>query len=122
MRILIVDDYAPLMALLAAVLDHDPDHEVDTATDGREALHKVTAMGYDLVVMSLRLREVDGPDCLSVIRKLRPHQKVLVLADAIDEGTAVTLQTLGVRPDAVMAGPRDRKALAQRIGAALKGP
>lgn len=120
MRILLVDDYAPVMALFAAVLDDDPDHEVDTATDGREALQKITALGYDLVVLNLRLREIDGPECLSVIRKLRPRQKVLVLADAVDEQTAATLQTLGVRPDAVMVGSRDRKALAQRIGVVLK--
>ncbi|MSS72439.1 MAG: response regulator transcription factor [Candidatus Latescibacteria bacterium] len=122
MRILIVDDYIPVMALFAAVLDDDPAHEVDTATDGREALRKVAAMGYDLVVMNLRLRETDGPECLSAIRKLRPRQRVLVLVDALDEETAAALRASGVRPDAVVVGTRDRKTLVQRIGAALKGP
>jgi DNA-binding NarL/FixJ family response regulator len=119
-RILLVDDYAPVMALFAAVLDDDADHEIETATDGREALQKVAALGYDLVVMNLRLREIDGPECLSAIRKLRPRQKVLVLADAIDGETAAALRASGVRPDAVVIGTRDRKVLAQRIGAALK--
>ncbi len=118
MRILLVDDYAPVMTLAAAALDDDPGHELDTATDGREALEKATAGRYDLVVMNLRLREIDGPECLSALRKLLPHQKVLVLAEAVDEAVAAVLRA--VRPDAVVIGARDRKVLARRIGAMLR--
>jgi CheY-like chemotaxis protein len=116
MRILLVDDYVPVMTLAAAALDDDSGHELDTATDGREALEKATASRYDLVVMNLRLREIDGPECLSALRKLLPHQKVLVLAEAVDEATGVALRASGIRPDAVVIGPRDRKVLARRIG------
>lgn len=120
MRILLVDDYAPVMALTAAALDDDAGHELDTATDGRAALEKIASGPYDLVVMNLRLREVDGPACLSVIRKLRPNQKVLVLAEAVDGAAASALRASGMRPDAVLAGPRDRKALSRRIGTMLR--
>lgn len=122
MRILLVDDYAPVMSVAAAVLDDDPDHEIDTATDGREALHKVAALGYDLVVMNLRLREIDGPECLSVIRRLRPRQKVLVLAETVGGPDAEALRGSGVRPEAVLVGPRDRKTLARKIGTMLRPP
>lgn len=122
MRILLVDDYAPLMAMAGAALDDDPGHDLDTATDGRSALEKMSSARFDLVVMNIRLREVSGPECLSVIRKLFPHQKLLVVAESVDESTVSTLRTAGIRPEAVLTGPMDRKALSRRIGILLRPP
>ena len=118
MRILAVDDYVPLMTLVGAVLDDCPEHEVNTAIDGEEALKKCASGPYDLIILNLRIRNADGLGCLSAIRKLLPLQKVLVLTD--DDRAAASLQGLGIRPDSVMVGPLDRSPLAKRIGAALK--
>jgi DNA-binding response OmpR family regulator len=122
MRILLVDDYAALMPLMAAALDHDPDHQVDTATDGREGLRKATGDRYDLVVLNLRLREIDGPEFLAAVRRLLPRQRLLVLAEAVDESAASALRGLGVPPGRVVLGTRDRQVLARRIGEAMKPP
>ena len=122
MRILLVDDYAPLMGMVAAALDDDPGHDLDTAPDGRSALEKISSARFDLVVMNIRLREVSGPDCLTVIRKLFPHQKVLVLSECVNESTASALRASGIRPGWVLAGPMDRTTLATRIGALLRPP
>ena len=75
MRILAIDDYVPLKMLVGAVLDDCPEHEVDTAINGQEALKKCASGPYDLIILNLRLRNADGLGYLSVIRKLLPFRR-----------------------------------------------
>jgi CheY-like chemotaxis protein len=65
-------------------------YEVDTAADGREALAKIDAREYDLIISDLRMPEVDG---LALCRALRARgtdvlRRMLVLSasDALADG------------------------------------
>src|SRR6266849_2456997 len=58
-RILVVDD-EPLVTLLMAETLALVGHEVDTAKNGREALEKVSACAYDVILSDLRMPELDG--------------------------------------------------------------
>lgn len=57
--ILVVDD-EPLVAGLMADALAPEGYEVDTAGNGREALEKIAARPYDLIVSDLRMPELDG--------------------------------------------------------------
>ncbi len=57
--ILVVDDESVLAGLMADTLATEG-YEVDTAGSGREALVKIAARPYDLVVSDLRMPELDG--------------------------------------------------------------
>ena len=120
MHILLADDYVPVMGLVVGALDYDPDLQFDTATSGRELLRKFTGDRFDLIVLNLRLRETDGIECLSVIRRLNPGQKLLVLTEQIDHKAAADLRSIGIRSGSVMLRTDDRGTLSQRIGAALR--
>ena len=67
-RILLVEDDAPLRAILAEVLREDG-YAVEEAADGRSALDAMQAVP-DAVVLDLQLPHLDGP---SFIRELRDH-------------------------------------------------
>jgi len=78
MRLLLVEDEAPLRTQLAQQLEQHG-YAVDCAGDGREALYQVREFDYDLAVIDLGLPVIDG---LSVIRSIREQQKrfpILVL-------------------------------------------
>jgi DNA-binding response OmpR family regulator len=76
MRILIVEDDAPLRALLRRGLSEDG-HVVDTIADGRDCNEYLAASHYDAVVLDLGL---PGEDGLSILRRLRSNgQRVPVL-------------------------------------------
>ena len=69
--ILVVDDEPLVAGLMADVLVMDG-HEVDTAKNGREALEKIAARSYDLIVSDLRMPELDGVGLYRELERGRP--------------------------------------------------
>jgi len=72
--ILVVDDEPLVVALLADFLRLEG-YEVETAKNGRDALAKIEARSYDLVLSDLRMPELDG---VGLYRELeQQHPSVL---------------------------------------------
>ncbi len=69
--ILVVDDEPLVAALMADVLVMEG-HEVDMAKNGREALEKIAARSYDLIVSDLRMPELDGVGLYRELERGRP--------------------------------------------------
>jgi DNA-binding NarL/FixJ family response regulator len=60
-RILLVDDQALVRAGFRMILDAEPEMEVvGEAGDGREAIDQVRALSPDVVLMDIRMPELDG--------------------------------------------------------------
>jgi len=70
-RLLVVDDEPTLRLGFSYALS---DHETDTAAGGNEALAKLDSNGYDLMILDLRMPDIDG---LRVIETLRRHGNFL---------------------------------------------
>jgi len=78
-RILVVDDNAINRELLAGFFD-GTDHTVRFAANGREAVESVRAHPADLVLMDIRMPEMDGRSALVEIRKLPGAEILPVIA------------------------------------------
>ncbi|MCW1914973.1 response regulator [Luteolibacter sp. GHJ8] len=78
-RVLVVDDEPTLRLGFSYALS---DHDTDTAAGGVEALSKLENESYDLVILDLRMPDIDG---LRVIESLRRHGNSLpvVLCSAV---------------------------------------
>ncbi len=91
-RVLIVDDEPKLGALLAEALELDG-HEVARATGGREAIARLGAEPFEVVVTDLRMPDVDG---LAVLRAARAHpappEVVLMTAHASAESAVEAMK------------------------------
>jgi CheY-like chemotaxis protein len=77
-RILIVDDDELNKALATYILENY-DVDIDDASNGKEALEKITEENYDLVLMDLHMPEMGGIEVVSLIRKRRIDVPVIAI-------------------------------------------
>jgi DNA-binding NarL/FixJ family response regulator len=81
-RILVVDDQALVRAGFRMILDAEPEMEVlGEASDGREAVDQVRALRPDVVLMDIRMPELDGLEATRRIMNGSDEQapKILML-------------------------------------------
>ncbi|WP_158277544.1 hybrid sensor histidine kinase/response regulator [Opitutus sp. ER46] len=91
--VLVVDDeYGPRESIAFSL---SAEFAVDTAGRAREALAKVNERAYAVIVLDIRMPEMDGIRTLQELRKVDPHVAVIMLTGY---GTLQTAQ------DAILAG------------------
>ena len=75
--VLVVDDeYGPRESIAFTL---SSEFSVDTAERAAEALAKLKVKAYQLVVMDIRMPEMDGIRALEELRKIDPHVSVIML-------------------------------------------
>ncbi len=114
-RILCVDDHEFIRDGISHLLRKQPDLElVAEASDGREAVEAYRKYRPDVVLMDLRMPNMNGLDALTAIREIHPRAKVIVLttyagdvhaAQAMKAGAAGYLLKSSLRND-LMEGIR----------------
>ena len=77
-RILVVDDEENVRLTTAAILEQEG-YTVETASDGREALHMVGRSHFDLVLTDLRMEDMDGITLLHELQTRHPSIVTVVL-------------------------------------------
>jgi ATP-dependent Lon protease len=77
-RVLVVDDEEIARRNLAHVLSKE-DYEVTTAADGEEALRKLEATEFDVVVTDLRMAGIDGIRLLEIVRARHPEMRIIMV-------------------------------------------
>ena len=77
--ILIVDDEKNIQLTLSRALTMEG-YAVETASGGREALDKIAALPVDVVVMDVRMPDLDGLSVLEKARETRPDLPVVIMS------------------------------------------
>ncbi|MBF5046389.1 sigma-54-dependent Fis family transcriptional regulator [Aggregicoccus sp. 17bor-14] len=77
-RVLVVDDHVEMGHMLEEPLLEEG-YRVDIAAGGAEAIARLRANSYDLVLCDLRMKEVDGMDVLAAALKVDPELPVLLM-------------------------------------------
>jgi DNA-binding NtrC family response regulator len=76
-RVLVVDDDRAVVDYLLEVLATR--YEVTGETSPREALARVAAEDFDVVISDVEMPELRGPDLLAAILEVKPRQAVLMI-------------------------------------------
>jgi DNA-binding NarL/FixJ family response regulator len=85
-RVLLVDDDALMRAGLASILSSDDAVEVvGEAPDGRVAVERVTVLRPDVVLMDVRMPEVDGISATREVVAVAPDTRVVILTTFEDD-------------------------------------
>jgi len=87
-RVLIVDDEESVTVTMAAILEMDG-YSVATALRGDEALARIEAETFDLVLTDLRLDDFDGMDVLAAARRKSSETVGIVLTGYASMESAV---------------------------------
>jgi two-component system chemotaxis response regulator CheB len=126
-RLLIVDDSAFMRTALLAMFKGEPDTEVRTARNGREALQLCESFDPDVVTLDINMPEMDGLTCLSHIMTTRPRP-VIMLSSLTTAGALAGLEAMNMGAVDCIAKPGGtvslevggiREQIVQRVRAAV---
>jgi DNA-binding response OmpR family regulator len=92
--VLIVDDEKNILLTLGLALEN-LSVSVDTADTGAGALDKLAGGSYDLLLLDLRLPDLDGMEILRRISQMRPEIKVIIITAYGSIDLAVEAMKLG---------------------------
>ena len=87
-RILIVDDDKAVAEILRDLLS-GPGRTVDVCYDGKEALERIEAKPYDLIIVDLVMPRVGGIEVLTYAKKARPDTIVIIVTGYASLETAI---------------------------------
>ncbi len=93
-KIVIVDDNKNMQVILQNLLV-DEGYEVISATNGKDGLKAIIEQSPDLVLLDIRLPEMNGIDILQQITKLEKEILVIMITAYGDVETAVETMKLG---------------------------
>ncbi len=96
---LVVEDEAPLAAAVADALG-DAGFAVDRAADGEEALSRVAARAYDVIVCDIKMPRLDGPAFYRRVAATMPalaHRIIFVTGDVAGTDAERFLEDSGCR-------------------------
>ncbi|MGI6206555.1 MAG: response regulator transcription factor [Anaerovoracaceae bacterium] len=98
MKVLIIDDDSLITMALSTILAADPEVEIcGTGNSGAEAIDLYKEKKPDVIIMDIRMKEMDGLTALEEILKEDPDAKVLLLTTFLDDEYIIRAIRLGAR-------------------------
>jgi two-component system NtrC family sensor kinase len=85
--LLLVDDEESFVKILSSRLSRR-NIEVTTALSGSEAIQALRKVDFDLAILDLKLKDMDGLEVLKIFKKMYPEMEVVILSGHESEQTA----------------------------------
>ena len=118
-KILIVEDEDAIRRVLIKVLsDEYPKSIIDEAVDGVDAVAKIKAAAYNLVICDIKMPKKDGIEVLNFIKKFSEETNVIMISGHGDLKTAVQAMRIGAFD--YIEKPPDLNNLLTSVRGALK--
>lgn len=104
--ILIIDDDKNILKILSKLLEKEG-YAVNTSETGQEALDKIKNQNYNVVLIDVKLQDVNGLNLLDQIHKIAPDMvKIILTGHPSDEDMTIAFErganeylTKPVRPE-----------------------
>jgi len=93
-KILVVDDEPDMRWILTNVLKKKG-YRTITADDGKKAVQKVIENDPDIILLDIRMPEMDGIQVLEKVRELNPSTQVIIITAFTDIKNAVQAMKMG---------------------------
>jgi len=109
-KILVVDDSAVYRKILSNILETFSIVEnVDTASDGLEAIDKLNQKEYDLITLDVLMPKMNGIDTLREIQKLRPETPTIMISSYTTHSAIYTIKAMKIGAVDFITKPDDNK-------------
>ena len=107
-KILLADDHVVVREGLAAILGMEPDMTVvGQASDGREVMSLYREHHPDIILMDLRMPNMDGVEAITAIREADPNARIIVLTTYDGDEDIYRGLRAGAKAYLLKAGPRE---------------
>jgi len=116
-RILVVDDEPAIRALVARIAQR-AGFDVDVARDGAEAIEKLNAGTFEVVILDLMMPKVDGYGVVEHVRATVGQHPAIILISAAD--SAAFRRVDGSIVHSIIRKPFDIDVLSDLIAAAAE--
>ncbi len=116
-RVLVVDDEPAIRALVTKIVER-AGHPVDSARDGAEAIEKLEAESYGVVVLDLMMPNVDGYALIEHLKERNGARPAIIVISAGD--TASLRRLDGSMVHSILRKPFDIDVLGDLITAAAR--
>jgi len=96
-RILVVDDEETIVELLMTLLE-GVGHQVDIASNGRQALEKLRSADYDVIISDLKMPDMGGQKLYEALGEIKPHLQARMIfstGDTVGSGTQSFFEKVG---------------------------
>ncbi|MFI5783583.1 response regulator [Nocardia sp. NPDC051570] len=112
-RVMVIDDEALVRSGFELILGQDPDIDVVATSDGRSALEQIDHYGPDVVLLDIRMPDIDG---LAILRAVlaRPQPPVVAMLTTFDADEYV-LQSLRLGASGFLLKDTDPHQLAMLV-------
>ena len=117
-RVLIVDDEIFFLEAIDEILT-EGGFETVRAYNGETAIERAADPAIGVVVLDVRLPDIDGIQVLAVIREMRPELSVIMLSAPTDQ--EIVLEALRLGAADYLAKPLHDEELVLAAGRALEG-
>ena len=94
MKILLVEDDKFIRDSFSERLRSDK-YEVNSAKNGGEAIDKITANNFDVVITDIGMPRVNGIEVLKFTKKNKPKTKVIMMSTYVNEKVINKVMELG---------------------------
>jgi two-component system response regulator HydG len=94
-KILVVDDDSDLRLSIVSALSESSQYEIEQATNGEEAVNRVRAGSFDLILMDVNMPKMTGIEALKEIKEHDPSIVVIMLTAFSNIRDAIEATRLG---------------------------
>jgi two-component system, chemotaxis family, chemotaxis protein CheY len=115
MKILVVDDDAAIRRVIRRVLRAEFGAEVSEAEDGMDVLDRLHVESFDLIILDLHMKVINGVETLEAIRRTEAFADlpVVLVTGQVDEDSAQRLR--GLKPLGAIVKPFTPALLQERL-------
>lgn len=107
-KLLIADDHPVVREGLIAMISREPDFKVVAeASNGLEAVNKAAQFKPDVILMDLRMPELDGVEAIRQIAEVEPNTKFIILTTFSDDEYIFKGIEVGARAYLLKDAPRE---------------
>lgn len=112
MKILISDDDRDMLNLLRFILSGEG-YEIETASNGEEAIKKISQNEYELMLLDYDLRDMTGFDVIKYMKDHNISSKIIMISG--HSKNELRPQTIELGVDKLMSKPFEVQALLENV-------
>jgi two-component system chemotaxis response regulator CheY len=120
-NILVVDDSATMRQLIRFTLKRIPDANVIEATDGVDALQKMSSVKVDIILADINMPVMDGFKLVSVVRDDSKTKDIPIIMITTEGAEEEIQKALSMGANAYLTKPLKPQELIQLVNSNIAG-